>query len=105
MSLGLIGVVVATSDAIKDGRSKQDILSYLRGETNELHDEILAEKYPTEFRSSEDGVFGESVDVLINCIDMIRKERPDATVDELEAEVIAYAAKKCEKWKQKAENK
>ena len=94
--MSIVSVIVGYADSIKDGRTKSDIFGYLVDEVDELREEVNADQ------PGDDGIFGEAVDVLVNIIDLIRHEYPNATIAEIEAEIEAYALKKCEKWKRKA---
>jgi hypothetical protein len=90
--MGVVALVAGYSDAIQNGRTDADILDYLKGEVTELEEEITADD------PGEDGIFGEAIDVMVNCIDLIRRQYPNATMSELEHMVKMYAAKKCDKW-------
>jgi hypothetical protein len=93
-----VAVAAEYCDRIVDGRTQGDVLKHLKGEVKELEDEVLALKYPGEIAPGPDGIFGEAIDIMACCIDIIRRERPTATLAELEAEVTAYMVEKCEKW-------
>ena len=92
--MGLIATIASYCKAIEDGRTNANILDYLKDEVVELEDEINGANGP-------DGVFGEAIDVLVNCVDLIVKERPGVRLGDLEREVEEYAAKKCRKWEAK----
>lgn len=93
--MGLVATVGLFCRMIRDDRTKADTFGYLTDEVTELEEEIVAET------PGEDGIFGEAIDVLINCIDLIQQERPGISLVELEAEVHNYAAQKCRKWQMK----
>jgi hypothetical protein len=97
-SFGLTALVAGYSDRIKDGRTKTGILTHLCGEVVELHHEV----HPINNEPGPDGIFGEAIDVMACCFDLIRKERPTATMLELEQEVFTYMRLKLDKWESKA---
>lgn len=93
--MGLVATVGLFCRMIRDDRTKADTFGYLTDEVTELEEEIVADT------PGEDGIFGEAIDVLINCIDLIQQERPGILLADIEREVEAYAAKKCRKWQNK----
>jgi hypothetical protein len=95
---GLAALVAGYSDRIKDGRTNTGILTHLCGEVVELHDEV----HPKDNQPGPDGIFGEAIDVMACCLDLIRRERPNATMLELEHEVFEYMKLKLDKWERKA---
>lgn len=76
---------------IKNGRTKHTIFAHLESEVVELNDEINAEV------PGDDGIIGESIDIILCAIDQIHQENPNIT----EAEIIEIARRKCDKWVQK----
>jgi hypothetical protein len=95
---GLAALVAGYSDRIKDGRTDGDILEHMCGEVIELSDEV----HINGTEPGPDGIFGEAVDVMACCLDLIRRARPNATMLELDNEVYAYMKVKLDKWESKA---
>lgn len=87
----LVSVVRAYSDSIKNDRTVEDILEYLHDEVSELDGEVIG------YDRGEDGIPGEAVDVILCALDLIYKSAPHWT----DADIIAYAQKKCQKWAKK----
>ncbi len=94
----LLDTVRHFSKAVVDGRTKRDIHNHLMSETNELHDEIVYDDAKWG-PAGPDGIMGESIDVILCALDLIFKDKPDITNDEIEA----YVLMKLEKWKRKSE--
>ncbi len=84
----LLSMVRGYSDRIQDSRTPSSIRDHLAGELDELNQELSA------VVPGEDGIAGESVDVMLCALDLIFKARPDWT----DADILAYAKRKCEKW-------
>lgn len=91
----LIETVVGYCDRIQNNRNPGTILESIVSECDELREEVEGET------PGPDGIFGESIDVLISTIDMLRQVRPHSTMAELIIEIEAYAEKKCQKWETK----
>lgn len=85
----LFSVVIDAAKLVKNGRSPLDIYRHTGSEYRELGLEIVGRG------DGKDGVIGEAIDMIICDIDQIYLENPEIT----EAEVIAIAERKCEKWK------
>lgn len=81
-------------EEVKNDRSRDYIFTHLLDEVDELDVELelLHEGLP-----GPDGVFGESIDVILCAFDLIFKDNPDITNKEIEA----YVLKKLQKWKAK----
>lgn len=75
--------------AIKNGRTNADILNHLDGEREELQREVDGTG------DGRDGIIGENIDMMLCNIDMIFKEKPDLTEEEL----LAIVFKKLDKWR------
>lgn len=84
----LLSLVRRYSDAIQDGRTPEVIFTHLQDEAAELSTEISS-RIP-----GEDGVAGEAIDVMLCALDLVFKARPDWT----DADIAAYAERKCQKW-------
>lgn len=84
----LLTMVRTYSEQVCDGRTVQGIYMHLLGEIGELSHEVHGSV------PGEDGVAGEAIDVMLCAIDMIFKARPDWT----DADIVAYAERKCQKW-------
>jgi hypothetical protein len=90
----LLSIVRAYSDAIRNDRTLSDIGDHLRGEVQELDQELIATD------PGEDGIAGEAVDVVLCALDIVFKARPDWS----DADIVAYAERKCRKWASKNQN-
>lgn len=89
---GITDVVRFYSAAIKNGRTIRDVFDFMQDEVIELDVEIgLAD---VGSPPGEDGIVGESIDVIACALDAIFLARPDITNQELAAMMQA----KCEKW-------
>jgi hypothetical protein len=87
----LLEMVRAYSNAIQDDRTLQDIGDHLMDEVRELDQELVG------YEVGEDGIGGEAIDVMLCALDMVFKARPDWT----DADIVAYAERKCCKWASK----
>ena len=95
----LLETVADWSDRIQNGRTDLDVLRSIQNETDELRDEILIANGTLDWaKPGPDGKFGEAIDIICSAIDMLRRERPNLTLWELEEEAAAYADRKCRKW-------
>lgn len=88
----IVSIVRRYSPEIKNGRTLQDILNHLIGETEETQDEIA--KIAKGERAGDDGVVGEAIDMIQCGIDLIFSTRPDISDEEI-ADIMEN---KCEKW-------
>lgn len=95
-----IDTMRAYCKAIDYERTKEEIFHHLHSEVVELEIETLDDHIDGRAIVPEDGVFGESIDVIVCAFDLIFKDRPDASNEE----IMAYAIKKLEKWKTKYNN-
>jgi hypothetical protein len=91
MNSDLLKMVRAYSERIQNGRSLEDINNHLHDELRELNMEMYG------YESGEDGIAGEAIDVILCALDLIFKAAPDMT----DADIVAYADKKCQKWARK----
>lgn len=80
---------------VKNNRNLNSIFTHATSEMFELFEEIC--KKESNLPSGEDGVIGESVDVILCMFDMIHQTNPDITMDEIEKIML----KKFNKWKEK----
>lgn len=87
----LITLVRTYSDKVKNDRTAEDILEYLHDEVSELDGEVIG------YDKGEDGIPGEAIDVILCALDLIYKAAPEWT----DADILAYAEKKCQKWAKK----
>ena len=92
----MFSVAARYCDLIEDGRSQADVLKYLKDEVQELDDEVVLAGSGGE--AGPDGIFGEAIDIIACCVDMIRREYPDLSIENLEALAAAKMRDKCEKW-------
>lgn len=79
------------SDGVRDGRTLAEICYHLKLELQELDQELAAAE------PGEDGVAGEAIDVMLCALDLVFKARPDWS----DADIVAYAERKCRKWASK----
>jgi hypothetical protein len=91
--VGLIELVLGYCRTIRDGRDTYCVYRHFLSEVDELQVEI--DRDLLEEPAGEDGIIGESVDVILCALDLIYQQNPRITPDE----IIAIAARKCEKWK------
>lgn len=96
--MSLIQKTFAVSDEIQDNRTLLRILAHTMSELGELAEEVEINAGVSHKLAGEDGIVGESVDLILCALDMIRKHDP--TVTEVELEEIAV--KKLAKWKKNA---
>lgn len=91
----LVALVRYYSEQVKNDRTRTSIYNALVSESEELRDEIVkvAEGKP----EGDDGIIGESIDVILCALDLIFQHRPDIT----DAEIDRIAFNKCEKWARK----
>lgn len=80
---------------IKNGRTIPDVYNAMVEEVNEICDEV--DKVLSLEEPGEDGIIGESVDVILCAIDLIHQANPDISIPEIMKIVI----RKCEKWERK----
>lgn len=95
--MNLLDIVRYYSDNIEDGRSNEDIFDHLKKESVELGAEIFSENMG--YDPGDDGIVGESVDVIVCALDLIFKDKPDITNNE----ILEIVSRKLEKWKTKTE--
>lgn len=91
MTTDLLEMVRGYSDRIQNGRSLEDIHVHLHDEVSELGMEMHG------YQSGEDGIAGESIDVILCALDLIFKAAPHMTNED----IVTYARKKCDKWARK----
>lgn len=91
----MIDLVFKTADEVPAGRESRDILTSLVEEVGELSTEIGIQSGHTGKTPGPDGILGESIDVILCALDMIRINYPDVTKED----ITKIAEKKCAKWK------
>jgi hypothetical protein len=79
----LISYIFAYSDAIKDGRTSQEILTHAMTDLSELATEVQIAAGNSYKEAGSDGVVGESIDLIIRAIDMIHQVDPTITPEQL----------------------
>ena len=83
-------------------RTKQDILAALMEEVGELATEVNIDTGYSYKQAGEDGVIGESVDVIVCALDMIWVDSPKGmTKEDIEDVVMRIVKRKLEKWRSK----
>lgn len=93
-NLSLFQFLKTYSSKIVDNRTRDDVLIHTAEEFGELATECKIAKGRSYKTAGPDGIFGESVDIILCALDMIYVENPDLTEDEFNSMVKA----KCEKW-------
>lgn len=96
-NLSLIEIVHYYSKLIEDGRTRDDILIHTAEEFGELATECKIAKGRSYKEAGADGIVGESIDIILCALDMIFKDSPDITGDD----IVDIAISKCEKWYRK----
>jgi hypothetical protein len=91
MNKNLISIVREYSNTIKNGRTTINVFESLSDEYTELTEELYTDT------PGPDGIAGESIDVILCCLDLIFLSTPGMT----DEDIVNYAEKKCIKWKQK----
>lgn len=76
---------------IRNGRTPATIIRHMRGEVEELQEEIDGTG------DGRDGIVGESIDIIACALDMIFEVQPDITDEQIDAIMEA----KCAKWARK----
>jgi len=87
----LTEIVRSFTKRIRNGRTNTSILAHMRSEVDELDAEIQ------NGNIGEDGILGESIDIIACALDMIFENYPDISEEELARIMQA----KCEKWERK----
>lgn len=95
----MFDIVKKASNQINNNRTIQSIYQHMYGEMVELSDEIT--KIENNQPEGVDGIVGESIDIIACALDMIFKQRPDITEEELNNIMQA----KCNKWIKKYSDK
>jgi hypothetical protein len=88
----IFDVVRRFSLMLANGRTLRSIHDHMKTEVDELDVEITA--VDAGEPEGEDGVIGESLDIIACALDAIVVARPDIT----EAELAAWIERKCTKW-------
>lgn len=89
----LLAMVRQYSKDIKNGRSPKDVLKHLRGEVDELKEEVRRKKKGK--KAGKDGIRGEAIDIALCALDLIFVDEPETT----DADILGVAEEKCVKWK------
>lgn len=87
-----IDIVRYFAGAIQNGRTLQDIARHTESELTELYEEVA--KVQSDQPEGDDGIVGESVDIIACALDAIFVHRPQTTNEEI-CEILL---RKCEKW-------
>jgi hypothetical protein len=80
---------------IQNARTQRSILDHLKSEVAELEVEVIAGE--TGQCEGEDGIVGESIDVILCALDLIFRKNPKIS----NVEIAEIATRKCEKWARK----
>lgn len=90
-------IIEETSKSIKNEREPQNVFLQVIEEVGELSKELRVKYDSTSYKQEgEDGILGESCDILISLIDLLILE--GYTEEDINRTVV----KKCDKWKSKA---
>jgi len=92
MQNNLVDIVRQFSHRVQNNRTLSSTSSHMRGEIDELDEEILKLNSGTE--PGPDGIVGESIDVIACALDIIFRHAPEITDSEL-ADLMLL---KCQKW-------
>jgi hypothetical protein len=84
----LVALVREYAHNIKNGRTIENVHTYLCDEVTELGIEVYTDE------PGEDGIAGEAIDVILCALDLIFLAAPEMT----DIEILEYANKKCQKW-------
>jgi len=93
--LTMIETVFKTSDEVTKSRNSFAILASLVSEVGELAEEVAIQQGHSGKREGADGILGESIDIIVCALDMIRINFPEVTEDDIKI----IAERKCDKWK------
>lgn len=99
VAMTFIEQIWATSKRIHDNRGRLNVLAKAGEEFGELSQEVLIAEGDHYKKPGKDKVVGESIDLMICCVDMIFNENSNITEKELQV----LLAKKLAKWEEKAE--
>ena len=92
----IVNEILKISKSVNNGRSPLDVICSINEESGELSKEVRI-KYgtiPSYKTPDEDGVFGESCDILLAVVDMIYLDNPNVTEDE----ILNKVKEKLSKW-------
>lgn len=90
----LIDRVFEVSDSIDNNRTIEMILNHAYQEMGELSQEVAVVSYDTYKKPGPDGVVGEAIDAILCLLDIIRKEDPNLTKEDM----LEIAETKLVKW-------
>lgn len=89
-------IVEETSKSIQNGRTSKNVFLQVVEEVGELSKELRVKYDNTSYKQEgEDGILGESCDILVSLIDLLILE------GYTEEEINQTVSKKCNKWKSK----
>jgi hypothetical protein len=95
--MGLIELILGTSkmaDNFHRTRSLYSVLAATQAELGELSEEVAIASGDSYKEAGPDGISGEAIDLIISGLDLIYVNNPNVT----EAELLAIAKPKLEKW-------
>jgi len=90
----LVNQVFNACDLINNQRTSHDILAHLMTEVGELAQEVIIDAGHSYKTAGLDGVVGESIDIIICALDMIRQHRPELS----EQDIMKLCGIKLSKW-------
>lgn len=93
----LIERIFQTSDIVVNDRTSYYILSSAMAEMGELAEEVGIANGGSYKNAGPDGILGEALDTIACLVDLIHKEYPNIT----EQDLVAYMSVKLNKWESK----
>lgn len=94
MPTSLIAEILKVSSTFKNNRTKQSIISHLKGEVDELDIEVKISNGESQQPHGDDEIIGEAIDCILCLVDLIYIDNPDIT----EQQLVEIANKKLAKW-------
>ena len=94
INLTLATNVLQACGSVPGYRTAYQILAHLTSEVGELAQEVAIVEGDSYKDAGEDGIIGESIDIIICCLDMIRSQNPKIT----EKQLVEIATTKINKW-------
>lgn len=103
----LISTILDTCHSINNNRDVKDVFTSLVEEVGELSTEIAISSGHKKREASNDGIVGESIDVIIAVTDILYLEmkKYGMTSDDIESAMIKRAENKLKKWENEVKNK
>lgn len=90
--MDIIETILEASRRIINSRTVYSVNKHLQGEADELDYEVFLTVSGAE--AGKDGILGEAVDVILCAVDLIYKDNPNITKEE----ILAKVKEKLDKW-------